>query len=196
MRAFAGSLATRSSSFAGLMSMARRLNSQPRPRTCPFDNSAIGSMRGKQIFIGGLDCRSITSAARHLRRTMGSHNISITVSTLEDSSKSATSNRFGRRGTNVFCRIAMFSAPARIAVRQTHAASSVRPAADRTAIRDLVAFPWEDQLHVYTKQIRDIIPVFELLSDLGYRPASDIWSHKWVLDVQDFAWNIFIPLLC
>jgi hypothetical protein len=128
MPGFAGSLATRSSSFAGLMSTARRLNWLLRPRTCPFDNSAIGSMRGRQIFIGGLDCRSITLAARRLRRTMGSHNISIGVSTGEDSSKSATSNRSGRRGINDFCRIAMFSAPARIAVRQTHAAISVRPA--------------------------------------------------------------------
>jgi ABC-type lipoprotein release transport system permease subunit len=66
---------------------------------------------------------------------------------------------------------------------------------DRTAIRDLVAFPWEDQLHVYTKQIRDIIPVFKLLSEFCYRPASDIWNYKWVLDVRDLAWNIFIPLL-
>jgi ABC-type lipoprotein export system ATPase subunit len=66
---------------------------------------------------------------------------------------------------------------------------------DRAAIADLVAFPWEDQLHVYTKQIRDIIPVFKLLSELGYRPASDIWNYKWVLDVRDLAWNIFIPLL-
>ena len=66
---------------------------------------------------------------------------------------------------------------------------------DRARIADLVAFPWEDQLHVYTKQIRDIIPVFKLLSELGYRPASDIWNYKWVLDVRDLAWNIFIPLL-
>ena len=66
---------------------------------------------------------------------------------------------------------------------------------DRARIADLVAFPWEDQLHVYTKQIRDIIPIFKLLSELGYRPASDIWNYKWVLDVRDLAWNIFIPLL-
>lgn len=66
---------------------------------------------------------------------------------------------------------------------------------DRTAIADMATFPWEDQLHVYTKQIRDIIPVFKLLSELGYRPASDIWNYKWVLDVRDLAWHIFIPLL-
>jgi ABC-type lipoprotein export system ATPase subunit len=66
---------------------------------------------------------------------------------------------------------------------------------DRAAIADMAAFPWEDQLHIYTKQIRDIIPVFKLLSELGYRPESDIWNYKWVLDVRDLAWKIFIPLL-
>lgn len=66
---------------------------------------------------------------------------------------------------------------------------------NRAAIAELVAFPWEDQLHVYAKQIRDIIPVFKTLSELGYRPESDIWNYKWVLDVRDLAWNIFIPLL-
>jgi putative ABC transport system ATP-binding protein len=67
--------------------------------------------------------------------------------------------------------------------------------ADRGAIEALAAFPWEDQLHVYAKEIRDIIPVFQQLSQLGYKPASDIWNFKWVLDVRDLAWNIFIPLL-
>jgi putative ABC transport system ATP-binding protein len=66
---------------------------------------------------------------------------------------------------------------------------------DRTAIKELSDFPWEDQVQVYTRQIRDIIPIFQRLSELGYKPASDIWGYKWVLDVRDLAWKIFIPLL-
>jgi ABC-type lipoprotein export system ATPase subunit len=66
---------------------------------------------------------------------------------------------------------------------------------DRNAVHELAAFPWEDQLQVYTKEIRDIIPIFRQLSELGYKPSSDIWNFKWVLDVRDLAWKIFIPLL-
>jgi putative ABC transport system ATP-binding protein len=66
---------------------------------------------------------------------------------------------------------------------------------DRAPIQELASFPWEDQLHVYTKEIRGIIPVFQQLSQLGYKPLSDIWNYKWVLDVRDLAWNIFVPLL-
>jgi ABC-type lipoprotein export system ATPase subunit/ABC-type lipoprotein release transport system permease subunit len=64
-----------------------------------------------------------------------------------------------------------------------------------STIEELAAFPWEDRLQVYTQQIRDIIPVFQELSKLGYKPTSDIWNYKWVLDVRDLAWKIFIPLL-
>ena len=67
---------------------------------------------------------------------------------------------------------------------------------DRAELAKLTTFPlWEDRLHVYTKEIRDIIPVFQQLSDLGYKPISDIWNYKWVLDVRDLAWKIFLPLL-
>lgn len=66
---------------------------------------------------------------------------------------------------------------------------------DRVKIDEIIAFPWEDQLQVYTKEIRDIIPVFQQLSQLGYKPDSEIWKFKWVLDVRDLAWNIFVPLL-
>jgi ABC-type lipoprotein export system ATPase subunit len=66
---------------------------------------------------------------------------------------------------------------------------------DRSKIEELASFPWEDQLHVYTKEIRGIIPVFQQLSQLGYKPQTDIWKYKWVLDVRDLAWNIFVPLL-
>jgi len=66
---------------------------------------------------------------------------------------------------------------------------------DRGKIEEIISFPWEDQLQVYTKEIRDIIPVFQQLSQLGYKPESEIWKFKWVLDVRDLAWNIFVPLL-
>ncbi len=66
---------------------------------------------------------------------------------------------------------------------------------DRAEVARIAGFPWEDQLQVYTKEIRDIIPVFQQLSQLGYKPASDIWNYKWVLDLRDLAWNIFVPLL-
>jgi ABC-type lipoprotein export system ATPase subunit/ABC-type lipoprotein release transport system permease subunit len=66
---------------------------------------------------------------------------------------------------------------------------------DHGTIEQLVSFPWEDQLQVYTREIRDIIPVFQQLSQLGYKPDSEIWKFKWVLDVRDLAWNIFVPLL-
>ena len=66
---------------------------------------------------------------------------------------------------------------------------------DRTQIAELASFPWEDQLHIYAKEIRGIIPVFQQLSQLGYKPVSDIWNFKWVLDIRDLAWRIFIPLL-
>lgn len=66
---------------------------------------------------------------------------------------------------------------------------------DRAKIDEIIVFPWEDQLQVYTKEIRDIIPVFQQLSQLGYKPDSEIWKFKWVLDVRDLAWNIFVPLL-
>jgi hypothetical protein len=65
----------------------------------------------------------------------------------------------------------------------------------REQLQEIANFPWEDQLHVYTKEIRQIIAVFQDLSQLGYKPLSDIWNYKWVLDLRDLAWNIFVPLL-
>ena len=67
--------------------------------------------------------------------------------------------------------------------------------AERDRIEQIIDFPWQDQLQVYTKEIRSIIPVFQQLSQLGYKPESEIWKYKWVLDVRDLAWNIFVPLL-
>jgi ABC-type lipoprotein export system ATPase subunit len=66
---------------------------------------------------------------------------------------------------------------------------------DRAVLQQIADFPWQDQLQVYTKEIRDIIPVFQQLTELGYKPESDIWKYKWVLDIRDLARTIFIPLL-
>jgi len=62
-------------------------------------------------------------------------------------------------------------------------------------VQNYANFPWEDRLHIYTKAVRDVIPVFAQVAEAGYRPQSDIWDFKWVLDIQDMAWKIFIPLL-
>lgn len=68
---------------------------------------------------------------------------------------------------------------------------------DIAEVKRMADFPWQDKLQVYTTEIREIIPVFRQLSKLGYKPNSDIFDKnmKWVLDVQDLAWNIFLPLL-
>lgn len=65
-----------------------------------------------------------------------------------------------------------------------------------TAVRDRLAdFPWEDRLHIYSREIREIIPTYRVLARMGYSPKSDIWTFKWALDIQDTAWRIFQPLL-
>ena len=68
---------------------------------------------------------------------------------------------------------------------------------DMAEVAKLADFPWQDKLQVYTTEIREIIPVFRQLSKLGYKPKSDIFDKnmKWVLDVQDIVWSIFLPLL-
>ena len=66
---------------------------------------------------------------------------------------------------------------------------------DMAAVSAMADFPWEDSLHVYAAEMRDVIPVIKDLAKLGYKPESDIWRFKWVLDVQDTAWRIFVPLL-
>ena len=68
---------------------------------------------------------------------------------------------------------------------------------DMAEVARLADFPWQDKLQVYTTEIREIIPVFRQLSKLGYKPSSDIFDKnmKWVLDVQDIVWSIFLPLL-
>ncbi len=62
-------------------------------------------------------------------------------------------------------------------------------------IQSYADFPWEDRLHIYTKEVRGVIAVFSQIAQSGYRPQSDIWEYKWVLDIQDIAWNVFMPLM-
>jgi ABC-type lipoprotein export system ATPase subunit len=66
---------------------------------------------------------------------------------------------------------------------------------DMGAVNAMADFPWEDTLQVYVAGMRDVIPAIRDLAKLGYKPESDIWRYKWVLDVQDTAWRIFVPLL-
>jgi ABC-type lipoprotein export system ATPase subunit/ABC-type lipoprotein release transport system permease subunit len=67
------------------------------------------------------------------------------------------------------------------------------PPEDVAAFAD--TFAWEDRLQIYTREIRDVVPVFGRIAEMGYRPNSDIWNFKWVLDIQDLVWNVFGPLL-
>lgn len=62
-------------------------------------------------------------------------------------------------------------------------------------IANLVDFPWEDSLHVYSKDMEQVLPLLKDLSQEGYKPSSEIWKFKWALDIQDTAWRIFLPLL-
>jgi len=66
---------------------------------------------------------------------------------------------------------------------------------DQQVVVDMANFPWEDSLHIYAKEMRDVMPIIKAVAKLGYKPKSDIWKFKWALDVQDTAWSIFLPLL-
>jgi ABC-type lipoprotein export system ATPase subunit/ABC-type lipoprotein release transport system permease subunit len=66
---------------------------------------------------------------------------------------------------------------------------------DADLIAQMADFPWEDSLHVYASEIREVLPLYGALSQMGYRPESDIWDFKWALDIQDTAWRVFVPLL-
>ncbi|TGO02208.1 ABC transporter ATP-binding protein [Candidatus Thiomargarita nelsonii] len=66
---------------------------------------------------------------------------------------------------------------------------------DQQVVLDMANFPWEDSLHIYAKEMRDVMPIIKDVAKLGYKPKSDIWQFKWALDIQDTAWNIFLPLL-
>lgn len=66
---------------------------------------------------------------------------------------------------------------------------------DMDEVRNLADWPWQDKLHIYSSEIRQIIPTFGALLRMGFRPESDIWDYKWALDIQDTAWTVFLPLL-
>ncbi|MDX2263635.1 MAG: ATP-binding cassette domain-containing protein [Hyphomicrobiales bacterium] len=62
-------------------------------------------------------------------------------------------------------------------------------------LKAYVDFPWEDRLQIYTVAVRDVIPIYAEMARLGYRPETEFWRYKWVLDIQDLAWKIFVPML-
>jgi hypothetical protein len=66
---------------------------------------------------------------------------------------------------------------------------------DQQVVLNMANFPWEDSLHIYAKEMRDVMPIIKDVAKLGYKPKSDIWQFKWALDIQDTAWKIFLPLL-
>ena len=66
---------------------------------------------------------------------------------------------------------------------------------DLKKVDELAAFPWRTILQVYSKQISDVVPLFQRLAKQGYSPQTEIWKYKWVLDVRDLAGRIFGPLL-
>lgn len=66
---------------------------------------------------------------------------------------------------------------------------------DAATIATMADFPWEDSLHVYSREIREVMGLYSGLSKMGYKPQSDIWDFKWALDIQDTAWRVFLPLL-
>ena len=65
---------------------------------------------------------------------------------------------------------------------------------DLVLMRQMTDWPWEDKLQVYTSEIRQVVPIFTKLSKLGFRPSSKILAYKWVLDLQETLWRIFLPL--
>lgn len=65
---------------------------------------------------------------------------------------------------------------------------------DLVLMRQMTDWPWEDKLQVYTSEIKQVVPIFTKLSKLGFRPSSEIWAYKWVLDLQETLWRIFLPL--
>lgn len=65
---------------------------------------------------------------------------------------------------------------------------------DPDLVQKMTDWPWEDKLQVYTAEIRQVVPIFTKLSKLGFRPSSEIWAYKWVLDLQETLWRIFLPL--
>lgn len=66
---------------------------------------------------------------------------------------------------------------------------------DRQAIADYADFPWEDELHLYSSTLRDTLPLFRMLAENKYRPRTDIFEFKWVLDLQDLVQRVFLPLM-
>lgn len=73
--------------------------------------------------------------------------------------------------------------------------------ADRSAwvagadLSPLTAWPWEDMLHIYLRDLDTVVPRIADLSRQGYRPEAEIWKYLWVLDLKSAAYGIVAPLL-
>lgn len=59
----------------------------------------------------------------------------------------------------------------------------------------LFDWPWEDMLHIYLSDIEKVVPVMTSLVGLGFRPEAELWNYLWVLDLQQAALSVFVPLL-
>lgn len=64
--------------------------------------------------------------------------------------------------------------------------------ADLTALTD---WPWQDMLHIYLRDIDNVVPRIAELSRQGFRPEAEIWKYLWVLDLKSAAFGIVAPLL-
>jgi ABC-type lipoprotein export system ATPase subunit len=79
-----------------------------------------------------------------------------------------------------------------LALPLTHGRSEWTPDADLSVFLN---WAWEDMLHVYIKDIDNVLPSMGALAGMGYRPESEIWDYLWILDLKEAAMRIFIPML-
>jgi putative ABC transport system ATP-binding protein len=59
----------------------------------------------------------------------------------------------------------------------------------------LLAWPWEDMLHIYLRDMDSVLPGLTDLVGLGFRPEAEIWDYLWILDLKEAALRIFVPML-
>ena len=62
-------------------------------------------------------------------------------------------------------------------------------------ITSLIDWPWQDMVHLYLKNIDDVIPKVSILSARGYHPEAEIWKYSWILNLKSAAYGIIAPLL-
>ena len=62
-------------------------------------------------------------------------------------------------------------------------------------IKSLIDWPWQDMMHLYLKNIDDVVPKIALLSARGYHPEAEIWKYSWILNLKSAAYGVIAPLL-